>query len=167
MFCTHFQMKKQISQKRYSFTSTGKATLISVQVSSFHSRDLRMKLSKVLRFYQITFAQEYRTLMQSTEWNMAPLGKIYPYYTTEVVNYITVRCSWSGKLLSVLDEMLERLKFAILFIIVDIWLVKNKSKKIKNLSTENSFTLVWTIHLVKKRYCFCELQHSDLGDCML
>jgi len=38
--------------------------------------------------------------------------------------------------------MLKRLKFAILFIIVDIWLVKNKSKKIKNLSTENSFTLV-------------------------
>jgi len=56
---------KRISQIRYSSASTDKATLISVHVSGFHSR-LRMKLSKVLQFYQITFAQEYRTPMQST-----------------------------------------------------------------------------------------------------
>jgi len=41
----------------YSCISTGKATLISVHVYGFHSR-LKMKLSKVLRFYQVTFAQD-------------------------------------------------------------------------------------------------------------
>jgi len=47
-------------------TSTGKATLINVDVPGFHWR-LRMKLSNVLEFYQETFAQKDRTLVQRAQ----------------------------------------------------------------------------------------------------
>jgi len=57
-------VNKQISQIGYSFTSTGKASVISAHGPGFHSR-LRMKLSKVMRFYQITSAQDYRMLIPS------------------------------------------------------------------------------------------------------
>jgi len=68
--------------------------------------------------------------------------KSIPYYVIEVVTCIIVWYSWSDKLLTALDAKLERLEYAILFIIADMhWLEKRRTRPCKNLTTENSFAL--------------------------
>jgi len=52
---------------------------------------------------------------------MAPLGEIYTHYVTDSVNCTIVRFSLSDKLLIAEDAKLEHLKFAISFIIADMF----------------------------------------------
>jgi len=60
---------------------------------------------------------------------MESLCKTYLHDVTDVVNCTIVRFFWSDKLLTAEDTTLERLKFAILFTIADVFCVKKQNKR--------------------------------------
>jgi len=87
---------------------------------------------------------------------MAFLGEIYPHYVIDSANCTIVRFSSNDKLLTAEDAKLERLKFAISFMIADMFWVKKATacyQRIQKIRNRNlihpSFTPFLSFTLTK------------------